>query len=135
MKIPGWRLYRAAKKFTADERANDQAFVLADDTGKTALVGDVFVDEARLKAPKPVLGESDLDTLRELLGRFLRGRFKISFDPSIDRRSFKGLKIQHESGYGAYDISRLRLLRGRRASPRRTRVGPRAAASPSSGGP
>lgn len=103
--IPGWRLYRAAKKFTVDERANDQAFVLADDSGKTALVGDVFVDEARLKAPKPVLGESDIDTLRELLGRFLRGRFKVTFDPSIDRPSMKGLKIQHESGYGAYDIS------------------------------
>ena len=105
VKIPGWRLYRASKKFTVDERANDQAFVLADDTGKTALVGDVFVDEARLKAPKPIQGESDLDSLRELLGRFLRGRFKVSFDPSIDRRSFLGLKIQHETGYGAYDIS------------------------------
>lgn len=54
VRIPGWRLYRAAKKFAADERANDQAFVLADDAGKTALVGDVFVDEARLKAPKAI---------------------------------------------------------------------------------
>jgi hypothetical protein len=105
VRIPGWRLYRAAKKFTVDERANDQAFVLADDSGKTALVGDVFVDEARLKAPKPVLGESDIDPLRELLGRFLRGRFKVTFDPSIDRPAMKGLKIQHESGYGAYAIS------------------------------
>ncbi len=105
VRIPGWRLYRAVKKSTLDERANDQAFVLADDTGKTALVGDVFVDEARLKAPKPILGESDIDTLRELLGRFLRGRFKVTFDPSTDRRSFKGLKVKHESGYGAYDIA------------------------------
>lgn len=105
VKIPGWRLYRASKKSTVDERANDQTFVLADDTGKTALVGDVFVDEARLKAPKPIRGESDLDSLRELLGRFLRGRTRISFDPSMDRRSFHGLRIQHESGYGAYDIS------------------------------
>lgn len=105
VKIPGWRLYRASKKFTVDERANDQAFVLADDTGKTALVGDVFVDEARLKAPKPIQGESDLDSLRELLARFLRGRIKVSFDHSINRRSFVGLKIQHETGYGAYDIS------------------------------
>ena len=105
VKIPGWRLYRASKKFSVDERANDQAFVVADDTGKTALVGDLFVDEPRLKAPKPIQSESDLDSLRELLGRFLRGRFKISFDPSLDRRSFKGLKIQTETGYGAYDIS------------------------------
>ncbi len=105
VRVPGWRLYRAVKKSTVDERANDQAFVLADDSGKMALVGDVFVDEARLKAPKPVQGESDIDTLRELLGRFLRGRFKVTFDPSIDRPSMKGMKIQHESGYGAYDIS------------------------------
>lgn len=105
VKIPGWRLYRASKKFAADERANDQAFVLADDSGKTALVGDVFVDESRLKAPKAIKGDADLDSLRELLGKFLRGRFKVSFDASLDRRSFKGLKIQHETGYGAYEIS------------------------------
>ena len=41
---------------------------VADDTGKVALVGDVFVDEPRLKAPKPIQSESDLDSLRELLG-------------------------------------------------------------------
>ena len=122
--IPGWRLYRASKAFAGDKRANDQAFVLADDTGKTALVGDVFVDEARLKAPKPVRGEADIETLRELLSRFLRGRFKVAFEPSLDRRSFKGLKIQHETGYGAYDISGLRLLRGRRPPPRRPGLGP-----------
>ena len=51
------------------------------------------------------LGESDLDNLRELLSRFLRGRFKLSFDPSLDRRSFKGLRIEHETGYGTYAIS------------------------------
>ncbi len=105
VKIPGWRLYRAAKRFDGDQRANDQTFVLAEDTGKTALLGDVFVDEARLKAPKPVTSEADLDGLRELLGRFLRGRFRLAFDPTLDRRSFRGLKIRHESGYGSYDIS------------------------------
>jgi hypothetical protein len=105
VRIPGWRLYRATKKFAVDERANDQAFVLADDNGKTALVGDVFVDEARLKVPKPIVGESDLDSLRGLLAQFLRGRFKVSFDPSLDRRTLKGLKIRQETGYGAYDIA------------------------------
>lgn len=105
VRIPGWRLYRVSKSYAGDKRANDQAFVLADDTGRTALVGDVFVDEARLKAPRPILGESDLDNLRELLSRFLRGRFKLSFDPSLDRRSFKGLRIEHETGYGTYAIS------------------------------
>jgi hypothetical protein len=105
VRIPGWRLYRAAKKYTADERANDQAFVLADDAGKTALVGDIFADEERLKVPKPVAGEADLPALKELLAKFLRGRYRVTFDPSLDRRSFKGLKIQHDTGYGAYDIS------------------------------
>jgi len=104
VKVPGYRLYRATKKFVGDERANDQAFVLADDTGKTALVGDVFVDEARVRVPKPVASDADLDSLRELVGRFLRGRFRIVLDPSQDRRSFKGLKILHESGYGSYEI-------------------------------
>lgn len=104
VRIPGWRLYRTTKKYTADERANDQAFVLADDGGRTALVGDVFVDEARPKAPRPVAGEADLDALRELLGRYLRGKFRLTFDPSLDRRGFKGLKILHETGYGAYEI-------------------------------
>lgn len=104
VRIPGWRLYRAGKAFTVDKRADDQAFVLADDTGKTALVGDVFVDENRVKVPKPVQGEGDLDSVHQLLSQFLRGRFKVSFDPSLDRRSFKGLRIQHETGYGAYEI-------------------------------
>ncbi len=104
VKVPGYRLYRATKKFVGDERANDQAFVLADDTGKTALVGDVFVDEARVRAPKPVASDADLDSLRELVGRFLRGRFRLALDPAQDRRSFKGLKILHESCYGAYEI-------------------------------
>lgn len=105
VRIPGWRLYRAAKKFEGDARANDQTFLLAEDSGKTALLGDIFVDEARLGSPKPVSSDSDLDGLRELLGRFLRGRFRLSFDPSLDRPAFRGLKIRHESGYGGYDIS------------------------------
>jgi len=104
VRIPGWRLYRASKKFEGDQRANDQAFLLADDAGRTALVGDVFVDEARLKVPKPVQGEADIESLRELLGRFLRGRFKVAFEPALDQRSFKGVKILHDTGYGAYPI-------------------------------
>jgi protein-disulfide isomerase len=105
VRVPGWRLYRVAKAFASDRRANDQTFLLADDAGKVAIVGDVFVDEERLKVPKPVRGESDMETLRELLSRFLRGRFKVSFEPSLDRRSVKGLTIQHDTGYGAYAIS------------------------------
>jgi len=104
VQVPGWRLYRVSKSFAGDQRANDQAFVLTDDGGKSAIVGDLFLDEARLKTPKPIAGEADIDALRELLARFLRGRFKVSFDPSLDRRSFKGVKVQHDTGYGAYEI-------------------------------
>lgn len=57
-----------------------------------------------MKVPKAVATDADLDSLRELVGRFLRGRFRIVLDPSQDRRSFRGLKILHESGYGAYEI-------------------------------
>ena len=103
--VPGWRLYRATKTFAADERANDQAFVLADDEGRKVIAGDIFVDEARLKAPRPIRGETDIDGLKELLSRFLRGRFGVAFEPSRDVRSLKGLRIRHETGYGAYDIS------------------------------
>lgn len=104
VRVPGWRLYRATKRFEGDQRANDQTFVLANDSGKTALVGDVFVDEERLRVPKPVRGDADIESLRELLGRFLRGRFKVAFEPSLDQPSFKGVKVLHDTGYGAYPI-------------------------------
>lgn len=104
VRVPGWRLYRAQKVFAGDQRANDQAFLLADDAGKTVLAGDIFVDDGRLKAPKPVRGPGDVDSLKELLSRFLRGRFDVAFEPSRDVRSLKGLTIKHDTGYGAYDI-------------------------------
>ena len=104
VRVPGWRLYRATKTFEGDQRANDQAFLLADDAGKTVLAGDIFVEEGRLRAPKPVRGPEDVGALRELLARFLRGRFDVVFEPSRDLPSFKGLTIKHETGYGSYDI-------------------------------
>ncbi|MHB1046153.1 MAG: DsbA family protein [Thermoanaerobaculia bacterium] len=104
VRVPGWRLYRAQKIFEGDQRANDQAFLLADDVGKTVLAGDIFVEQERLQAPKPVRGPEDVGALKELLARFLRGRFEVAFEPSRDLRSFKGLTIKHDTGYGAYDI-------------------------------
>lgn len=105
IRVPGWRLYRAMKVFSGDQRANDQAFLLADDAGKTVLAGDIFVEEERLRAPKPVRGPEDVGALRELLARFLRGRFDVVFEPSRDLPSFKGLTVKHETGYGTYDIA------------------------------
>ncbi len=104
VRVPGWRLYRAQKVFEGDQRANDQAFLFADDAGKTVLAGDIFVEEERLRAPKPVRGPEDMGALKELLARFLRGRFDVAFEPSRDLPSFKGLTVKHDTGYGAYDI-------------------------------
>ena len=104
IRVPGWRLYRAMKVFEGDQRANDQAFLLADDAGKTVLAGDIFVEQDRLRAPKPVRGPEDVGALKELLARFLRGRFDVAFEPSRDLPSFRGLTVKHETGYGAYDI-------------------------------
>lgn len=105
VRVPGWRLYRTMKLFEGDQRANDQAFLLADDAGKTVLAGDIFVEQERLRAPKPVRGPEDIGALRELLSRFLRGRFDVVFEPSRDIPSFKGLTVKHETGYGSYDIA------------------------------
>ncbi|MHB8798043.1 MAG: DsbA family protein [Thermoanaerobaculia bacterium] len=104
VQVPGWRLFRAMKVFVGDQRANDQAFLLVDDAGKTVLAGDIFVEEERLRVPKPVRGPEDMGALKELLSRFLRGRFEVAFEPSRDLRSFKGLTVKHDTGYGAYDI-------------------------------
>ncbi len=104
IRVPGWRLYRAQKIFEGDQRANDQAFLLADDAGRTVLAGDIFVEEERLRAPKPVRGPDDMSALKELLARFLRGRFDVAFEPSRDLPSFRGLTVKHDTGYGAYDI-------------------------------
>lgn len=105
-KIRGYRLVKAEKKFTADQRFNDLVYAAVDDAGKHAIVGELFVDETRLKAPQPVTGDTDLASLREQLGRFLRGgRIRVALDPSLDRPSWRAIKISTETGYGPYELT------------------------------
>ncbi len=103
-KIRGFRLYKVSKSFAADQRFNDFVYAALDDAGRTGLIGELFVDENRLKAPAPVRSEADLASLKEQLARFLRGRFRVSLDPATDRPSWKGIKITMETGYGPYDF-------------------------------
>jgi protein-disulfide isomerase len=105
IKIPGARLLRFTRSFTADSHFNDQAFVVMEEGAKALLVGDVLGDEERLKAPAPVKGDADLDGMRTQLKRYFRSGFKLSFDPSLDRRGWKGVLIKNDTGYGAYSMS------------------------------
>jgi protein-disulfide isomerase len=106
VRLPGWRLYRAEKKFKADERLNDATFVAVDDKGQVAIVGDAFLDEARLKAKEktPPKTEADLEGLRAQLKRFFRGPFRLVLDPTRDRPSWKGVAVKLDTGYGDYEV-------------------------------
>ena len=105
VKIPGYRLVRAQKTYTADARANDLVYAALEERGKTALVGDVFGDEERRKAPAPVAKDSDLDGMRAQMKKYFRGSFRVAFDPPLDRRSWKGLSVKADTGYGSYAMT------------------------------
>ena len=105
IKIPGYRLVRANKSYTADVRANDQCYAALEDSGKAGIVGDVFIDEVRMKAPLPIKGDADLDGMRAQLKRYFRGPFRLNLDPSSDRLpAWRGVKVRSDTGYGFYDI-------------------------------
>jgi protein-disulfide isomerase len=103
VKVKGYKFLRASKTF-GDARNNDQTFILFDDASPTAIIGDPFLDEARLKAPQPIRTEADLGGVREQVQKFLRGRSRIVLDPAKDRPGLKGVKILVDSGYGPYEI-------------------------------
>lgn len=105
IKIPGYRLVRAQKSYTVDARANDQCYAALEENGKSGIVGDVFVDEARIKLSTPVRTDADLEGIRAQLKKYFRGPFRMSLDPAGDRPSFKGVKIRPDTGYGTYDIT------------------------------
>ncbi len=105
LKVPGYRILKATKKYKLDERANDQTYLALEDNGKSALIGDVFLDEDRFKARQPVRTEADLDGVQRQLSKFFRGRFRVALDPSLDRPSWKGIRLTIETGYGTYDAS------------------------------
>lgn len=100
----GLRFFKASKTF-GDERNNDQTFFVLDENSPTMIIGDPFLDEARVRAPQPVRSDADLAGVREQIQKFLRGRSRVVLDPSGDRPGFKGVKILVDSGYGSYEIA------------------------------
>ena len=102
-KVKGHRLLRASKTY-GDARNNDQTFVVLDEGSPTVIIGDPFLDEVRMKEPRPVRTDADLAGVREQVQKFLRGRSRVVLDPAGDRPGFKGVKILVDSGYGPYEI-------------------------------
>jgi protein-disulfide isomerase len=100
----GLRFFKASKTF-GDERNNDQTFFVLDESSPTMIIGDPFLDEARVKAPQPVRSDADLAGVREQVAKFLRGRSRVVLDPAGDRPGFKGVKILVDTGYGSYEIA------------------------------
>ena len=105
VKVPGYRALRVQKNYTIDPKPADQLFAAVEEGGKGVLVGDVIGDEARLKAPVPVRGDADLNGMRELLKKYFPGTPRVSFDPSADRKGWKGVVIRRDTGYGEYPVS------------------------------
>jgi protein-disulfide isomerase len=105
VKIPGTRVYLAKRTYTQDPRMNDQAHLFVEDGSKSVLVGDVFYDEERAKAPAPVRTEADLASMKAKIRQFLVGGFSIALDPAGDRKNWKGLTIRTDTGYGSTPMS------------------------------
>ena len=101
----GARLVVAKKTYTLDARMNDQAYLVIDDSAKTALVGDVIYDEDRAKKPVPVRGEADLEGLRNKLKQYLIGGFSLVMDPANDRKGWKAVIVKSDTGYGHYPMA------------------------------
>ncbi|MFI5182323.1 MAG: thioredoxin domain-containing protein [Thermoanaerobaculia bacterium] len=104
IKVPGYRVYRLEKKYSVDPKPADQLFAAVEEGGKFVLVGDAIGDEARLKNPVPVRTNADLLSMRDLLKRGFPGTPRLSLEPSLDRKEWKGVLIRRETGYGEYPI-------------------------------
>ncbi|HUM00768.1 MAG TPA: DsbA family protein [Thermoanaerobaculia bacterium] len=104
LRIPGYRALRVQKNYTIDPKPADQFFAAVEEGGKSLLVGDVLADDARLKSPAPVRSDADLNGMRELLKKYLPGTPRVSFDPSADRKGWRGVVIRRETGYGDYSV-------------------------------
>jgi protein-disulfide isomerase len=107
VRLPGGHLVRAQKSFDTDSRLNDQVFAVLEEGGKHALVGDVFVDTARMQKPAPVKTDADLAGLQEALKKYLRAPFRLTLDPATDRKGFRGVKLRIDTGYGNADVPAL----------------------------
>ncbi len=104
VKIRGYRLLKISKEYKADNRVNDMTFVAVENMGTVAIIGDLFVNEARVGTASPVRSAMDLGPITEQLKKFLRGRFNIDLDPANDRPALKGIKLFVQTGYGPYEI-------------------------------
>lgn len=104
VKIPGTRIYLAKRSYPADARQNDQAHLFVEDGGKV-LVGDIFYDEDRAKAPAPVRTDADLASMRGKVKQFLIGGFSLVLDPATDRKNWKGVTVRTDTGYGSTPMS------------------------------
>ncbi len=104
IKVPGFRVYRVEKNYSVDPKPSDQLFAAVEEAGGAVLVGDAIGDEARLKNPHPVRTNADLLNMRDLLKRGFPGTPRLSLDPSLDRKEWKGVQIRRETGYGEYSI-------------------------------
>ena len=104
IKVPGYRAYRAEKTFSIDPKPADQLFAAVEEGGKAVLIGDAIGDEARLKNPVPVRTNADLANMRELLKRYFPGTPRLSLEPSLDKKEWKGVVIRRDTGYGDYPI-------------------------------
>jgi protein-disulfide isomerase len=106
VKVPGYRLLRVVKNYTIEPKNGDQFFAAVEEGGKGVLVGDVLGDEARLKSPAPVRSDADLAGMRELLKKsLLIGVPRLSLDPTLDRKGWKGVVIRQDTGYGDYPVT------------------------------
>ncbi|MEO8055047.1 MAG: DsbA family protein [Acidobacteriota bacterium] len=99
VKIPATRIYLAKRVYAADPRMNDQAHLFVEDGGKI-LVGDIFYDEDRAKAPAPVRTDADLASMRGKVKQFMIGGFSLALDPAGDRKNWKGVTVRQDTGYG-----------------------------------
>jgi hypothetical protein len=104
VKIPATRVYIAKRVYAADPRMNDQAHLFVEDGGKI-LVGDIFYDEDRAKAPAPVRTDADLASMRGKVKQFLIGGFNLVLDPATDRKNWKGVTVRTDTGYGSTPMS------------------------------
>ncbi len=105
VKVPGYRLLRVVKNYKTEPKNADQFFAAVDEGGTGVLVGDALGDEERRKAPAPVRSDADLNGLRELLKTSTLGAPRLSLDPSLDRKGWKGVVIRQDTGYGDYPVT------------------------------
>lgn len=105
VKVPGYRLLRVVKTYTIEPKSSDQLFAVVEEGGKSVLVGDPLGDEERRRTPAPVRSDADLSGMRELLRKSALGTQRVSLDPSLDRKGWKGVLIRQDTGYGSYPVT------------------------------